>query len=406
MSMRRVVWLVLGVCAASAAGVDAPLPNKKDYFVLRGGLHNCRVKFERTGRGRVVFLGGSITNMTGWRQMVCRALQRRFPKTKFDFINAGIPSTGSVPGAFRLLRDVFGRGEVDLLFEEAAVNDGANRPGRTKQWLRGMEGILRHARTVNPNIDLVVMHFVDPGKVADYDAGKTPAVIAEHERAAAHYGANTIHLAREVAERIRAGQFTWKKDFRGLHPSPFGHRLYTATIERMFDAAWSAPPPQAAGRTPHKLPDPLDKYSYYQARLVEANQAKPGDGWQPVPKWKPTTPAARAGTRPGFVNVPMLVAEKPRAELTFPFKGTAAGVWIIAGPDVGIIEYRIDGGPWQPRDQYTRWSRGLHLPWILVLADELPDAKHTLTLRTTARKNPANRGHACRIVLFCVNGTG
>jgi len=380
------------------------LPGGKDYFVLRGGLENCRIKFQRAGTGRVVFLGGSITNMTGWRQMVCGALQRRFPKTKFEFINAGIPSTGTVPGAFRLVRDVFGKGEVDLLFEEAAVNDQANRPGRPAQWRRGMEGILRHARVVNPNIDLVVMHFADPAKVADYHASKTPAVIAEHERAAAHYGANTIHIAREVAERIRAGQFTWKEDFRNLHPSRYGHRLYTATIERMFDAAWPGPGGKDAKPTGHKLPEPLDKFSYSQGRLVAPGHAAPPKGWRLVPKWKPTGRADRAGTRPGFVNVPMLVAEKPGAELTFTFEAAAVGIWIIAGPDVGIIEYRLDGGPWRQRDQFTQWSRGLHLPWVLVLADELPDAMHTLTLRTTGRKNPASRGHACRIVFFCVNG--
>ena len=102
-----------------------------DWFTLRGSMDNCRLKFERQKKGRVVFLGGSITNMRGWRDMVCAELQRRFPDTQFDFLNAGIPSTGSTPGAFRLMRDVYGRGEVDLLFEEAAAPGGPGlRPAR------------------------------------------------------------------------------------------------------------------------------------------------------------------------------------------------------------------------------------------------------------------------------------
>jgi len=379
-------------------------PDEKDYFRLRGGLANCRLKFERARTGRVVFMGGSITNMTGWRQMVCRALQRRFPKTKFDFINAGIPSTGSVPGAFRFGRDVLARGAVDLLFEEAAVNDRANRSGRPTQWRRGMEGILRQAVKANPHMDIVVMHFVDPTKLADYDTGKTPAVVGEHERVAAHCGVNTIRLSLEVADRIRAGQFAWKQDFRGLHPSRYGHRLYTATIERMFDAAWARPLDKEARPVPHTLPQPLDKWSYSRPRLVAPGRAAVGKGWRLVPKWRPVGRADRGGTRPGFVGVPMLIAEQAGAELTFTFEGTAVGLWIIAGPDVGVIEYRVDDGAWQQRDQFTRWSGGLHLPWTLILADELPDSKHTLTLRTTDRKNRASRGHACRIVLFCVNG--
>ena len=64
-------------------------------------VEDSKQVFESTGMGRVVFLGGSITFMSGWRDMVCAELERRFPETKFDFINAGIPSTGSTPGAYR-----------------------------------------------------------------------------------------------------------------------------------------------------------------------------------------------------------------------------------------------------------------------------------------------------------------
>jgi sialidase-1 len=52
----------------------------KDWFTPRGMLDNCRLKFARQRKGRVVFLGGSITNMRGWRDMVCAELQRRFPQ--------------------------------------------------------------------------------------------------------------------------------------------------------------------------------------------------------------------------------------------------------------------------------------------------------------------------------------
>ncbi len=146
------------------------LPAGSDYFVIRGSLDNCRIKFEKNKTGRVVFMGGSITTMkNGWREMAAQYLQERFPETKFEFIDAGISSTGSVPGSFRLLRDVFTKGDVDLFFEEAAVNDLHNSR-QPEEMIRGMEGILRHARTINPALDIVVMHFVDPKHMADYRA--------------------------------------------------------------------------------------------------------------------------------------------------------------------------------------------------------------------------------------------
>ena len=73
---------------------------------MRGGLDNCRLRFEREKVGRVAFLGGSITEGGAWRDLVCQELRKRFPDTQFDFINAGIASMGSTPGAFRFSRDV------------------------------------------------------------------------------------------------------------------------------------------------------------------------------------------------------------------------------------------------------------------------------------------------------------
>lgn len=168
----RIVNFVLTHTGFADQVTEAATPYGYDYFTLRGGLNNCREKFEREKTGRVAFLGGSITaSVKGWRDHVCDDLKRRFPETKFDFINAGISSLGSTPGAFRFQRDVLGHGPVDLLFEEAAVNDDTNGFSSVEQ-VRGMEGIVRQARLTNPEIDLVLLHFVDPGKIDQINRGR------------------------------------------------------------------------------------------------------------------------------------------------------------------------------------------------------------------------------------------
>ncbi|MCX6909568.1 MAG: GDSL-type esterase/lipase family protein [Verrucomicrobia bacterium] len=384
----------------SALMPEPATPYGYDYFTLRGGLANCRVKFEREKTGRVAFLGGSITEGHGWRELVSGELQRRFPNTKFDFINAGISSTGSTPGAFRLLRDVFGRGPVDLLFEEAAVNDETNEFA-DRQQVRGMEGIVRHARLVNPALDIVQLHFVDPDKMKVINAGKTPVVIANHEKVAKHYNVPSIDLAREVTERIHAKEFTWEKDFKGLHPAPFGHTLYAKSIARLFDAAWKEPLTADAKLQPYPLPAKLlDEKSYFRGRLVDIKEARVAAGWKMDPSWKPV---AKAGTRKGFVNVPMLVGEEPGAALTLKFTGTAVGVFVAAGPDAGVLEFSMDGGPWRTTDLFTHWSGGLHIPWAYVLDASLADGAHELTLRISDKKNAESKGHAARIVNFLAN---
>jgi sialidase-1 len=377
-------------------------PGSGRYLGIHGSLERSRVKFDEARRGRVAFLGGSITYNPGWRNAICDYLRARFPETEFDFIAAGNPSMGSTPGAFRLERDVFARGEVDLIFLEAAVNDSTN--GRSAlEMTRGVEGIIRHARELNNNVDIVLMHFVDPTKMSSYRQGEVPLVIRQHEAVANHYGVSTVHLAREVTERIDAGQFTWKDDFKNLHPSPFGQRLYAASIRRLLSRYWAVRRLTEEVVPAHGTPEPLDRFSYDAGEMRAPTEATALSGFELVEDCDPRAGGVGGGVRGGFYDVPMLVGTEPGASLSFTFKGRAVGVWIPAGPDAGVIEHRIDGGEWSSRDLFTPWSGGLHLPWVYVLAPELARAEHTLELRIAETKNARSKGHACRIAYFVIN---
>lgn len=405
--VKRKVWMMViataaCVCgpAASAAGSggspEMKNPNGCDYFVLRDGLANCRAVFEKTKRGRVAFLGGSITAMTGWRNLVQEDLKRRFPQTEFDFVDAGIPSIDSTLHACRFSRDVLKNGPVDLLFVEAAVNDSSN--GRSPvQQIRGMEGIVRQARLANPCIDILMLHFADPDKLAAIRQGRRPEVIVSHEKVAAHYGVSSVDLAQEVTERIAAGEFEWEKDFKDLHPAPFGHELYARSVARLFDAAWAGPVADRAQN--HALPDLLDPQSYFTGRLLPFSVAQPSEEFRIDPCWQPVD---EAKTREGFVAVPLLVTETAGALLRLGFEGTGIGLLVVSGPDTGTVEYRIDGGPWRNLDLYTRWSSRVHLPWTQMLAEELAPGKHLLELRVSEHINPESKGRALRIVNFLV----
>lgn len=375
----------------------AVLPNGHEYFDLRDGLGNCRLKFENQKKGRVVFLGGSITAMSGWRELVAADIQKRFPHTKFEFVAAGIPSLGSVPHAFRLERDVLAGGAVDLLFVEAAVNDASNIPDQPDRMVRGMEGVVRHLRLANPLTDIVHMHFAMPDSIADYNAGKVPVAIAQHEKVAAAYGDVTLNLAQEVGERIKANEFTWRDDFKDLHPSPFGHRLYANSIARMLDAAFAKPLPGKP--VPHQLPDPVDPNSYFHGRFGAISEVKIIKGFAIDPKW---TPADNTGTRSGFVNVPALVGTNVGDEFQIDFEGAALGLFITSGPDAGVIEFSIDNGDFRTVDTLTSWSRRLHLPWALMLSDTLKPGKHTAHVRI-AKPRADNEGTALRVFHLLLN---
>jgi sialidase-1 len=297
-----------------------------------------------------------------------------------------------------LENEVLSKGPIDLFFEEAAVNDKTNGFNTIGQ-IRGMEGIIRHARINNPLMDIVVMHFVDPEKIVEYKTGIIPNEIQNHEKVADHYKINTINLAKEVSTRIDAGEFTWKDDFKDLHPSTYGHEIYTRSIKSFLNNAY-AKLDSSVQYAQHSIPAMLDPFSYAGGDYFPVTAASSLSGWTVVQSWKPND---GAGTRKQYVDIPALIAEKPAAELKLKFSGKAIGICIGSGPDAGIIEYSVDGRKFKQVDLYTQWSGGLHLPWYIMLEDELKKKSHTLVIRISSEKNQKTKGNSCRILHFLVN---
>lgn len=371
----------------------------KQCYTLRGDYRNSYQMFEKERVGTVAFLGGSITEMKGWRDMICEDLKQRFPYTKFTFIDAGIPSTGSTPGAFRLADDVLSKAKVDLLFVEAAVNDDTNGFNAIEQ-VRGMEGIVRHALLSNPSMDIMMLHFIYDPFIPKLDGGQMPDVILNHERVANHYLIPSVNLATEIAARMREGEFNWEQ-FGGTHPKPLGHAYYAATINKVLDEIYASCVAAGPAVKPHVLPAvPLDGYSYTNGKLVDIRQAHINKGWQLVPSW---TPRLIVEARPGFVDVPMLETDRPGAKPTLDFEGTAVGIFCVSGPAAGILEYSIDGAPFKKLDTFTAWSGGLYIPWVYMFDTELPKGKHRLMLRMSKDHHPQSKGTACQIRQFVVN---
>jgi lysophospholipase L1-like esterase len=389
------VWTAAAVVAA---GADAP-PQDVDpaNVVVRGSLANSRLRFERSRTGHVAFIGGSITEMQGYRPMVCERLRRRFPATRFTFTDAGVSSTCSTTGAFRLAADVLSKGPVDLFFVEFAVNDDQDAGHARRECIRGMEGIVRHARRCNPQMDLVFTYFVNPGMIDAYRAGRTPLSIAAHEVVAERYAISSIQLAREVVRQIDAGQLTWKK-YGGVHPAPFGNAICAGMIDALMDREWRASLAADAAPRAYPVPRPLDPLSYAEGRFIDPREAAIVRGWTlAVPDWKNLP----GGKRSRFTQLPMLCAGEPGAEATLKFTGTAVGAYVVAGPDAGIVEAAVDGGPPRAVNLRHRYSADLHYPRTVMLATDLAPGPHTLRLRISPKSTGA--GHAMRIMQFVAN---
>ncbi|WP_316788587.1 SGNH/GDSL hydrolase family protein [Pedobacter frigoris] len=397
--LRLLFFLSLSIAFNADAQVKIiPFAN---YVNVRGGINHSYYAFTIQKKATVAFLGGSITYNSGWRNKVCNYLKDRYPQTDFHFIAAGIPSLGSLPHSFRLKFDVLDSGKIDLLFLEAAVNDEANGTDSLVQ-VKALEGIIRQARKSNPSIDIIMMSFADPGKTKAYDEGKIPTSVANHELVATHYRLPSINLAKAVRDKMRNDEFDWNKDFKDLHPSPFGQELYFNAIKELFSETETVFRRQVMVKKHAKLPKPLTPKNFSDGNYLDIKLAEYDKGWKLDNDW---TPEDHIGTRAGFVNVPVLSSASPGAVLKLKFKGNAIGMAILSGADAGIVNYRIDNGPEKQLDLFTQWSPSLHLPWYVLFGGDLKNGKHELTISISPNKNSNSKGNACRIVHFLVNGT-
>jgi|GEM_PF-227219 len=365
------------------ATVTTPFAN----YALRGDLMRSYAAFSKGGPVRVAFMGGSVTTQS-WRDEVMETLKERFPDAAFDVVMAGIGGTDANLGAFRLPTHVFGKGPVDLFFLEFAVNGGG---------VEAMEGIVRHARRINPGVDIVMMYFANTSYMEDAKAGRVPELVQIHEKVAEHYGIPALSLYKEVGERLRHGTLTWEQFSRDtVHPTDAGCALYAECIVSFLDQAWAdsklAPAPRAEA-----LPERLDPRCFENGRFIGVGAAKIASGFAEVKGW--TTEKTCNFAPP----VDVLEATQPGSELTLDFDGTAVGIYTLVGFDAGILEYAIDGSPMQTRDQFDVYCDQFHRPQHALFATDLAPGRHTLRLRLSAERNPKSTGTAVRILEFMAN---
>ncbi len=372
----------------------------QDFVSFRGNVDNSLRRFAVEEKGHVAFIGGSITEMNGYRPRICEWLQQRFPATKFEFTAAGISSTCSNTGAFRLQRDVLAHRPVDLLFVEFAVNDDQDAAHSADACVQGMEGIIRHLRQHSPGADVVMTHFVNPGMLETLNAGETILSASQHERVARHYQISSVYLSKEVARCINAGSLTWKQ-FGGTHPGPAGNQLAADLATSILSAGWDGIDAEQLEPLPHAVPaEMLLKSSFTNGVLLPLDQVQHDTEWKiSEPDWK----TIAGGKRGRFLGLPLLHSQIPGAVATVRFAGTAVGVYVLAGPDAGQIEFRIDKGEWAIAELYHRFSKGLHYPRTVVLASGLKPTAHRIEFRVAASNHADSRGTAIRVLAVAIN---
>ena len=391
--------LVLGLIPTSTAQADSKLAitSNNPHLQVRSGLANLKQRLEEDRKCHVAFLGGSITqNPGGHTAMVPAWLEETFPQAKISVTNAGLSSTCSTSGAFRLKAHILDKGEVDLLIVEFAVNDDQDAGHTRRECIRGMEGIIRQVQREHPKCGIIMVHYLNPGMLDKLTKGEVPVAIAAHEDVAVRHGVISVNVAAEVAAATSGGRYQWK-DYGGTHPGRFGYRV----ASNMIIAALEAGLAKSQDSSPSKLSDLLDAGSYDHGYFLAPKDAKFSAGWRVGKVSRQLLPLG--GIRSQYSSYQLLRGDQPNSAMTIEFTGRTIGAFLLAGPDAGILESRIDGGPSTRHDLYHRFSGGLNYPCSVIFRTDLKPGKHTLELQLAEQKNPRSKGTTASILFFEVN---
>lgn len=353
-----------------------------DAIKVRSDFGNLKAAAER-GEIRVVTLGGSITqNAKGHSAMLPAWLQEKYPDAKVQAVNAGLSSTCSTTGAFRLGRDVLGKGNVDLLVVEFAVNDDQDAMHSRQDAIRGMEGIIRQMRMRSPGTDILMVQYVNPDMLEKLQKGEVPVSIAAHEAVAEHYGITSVNVAQALAD----GAMDWES-YGGTHPKTAGYELATRLITEALEKGLAM---ELSASGAGDLPAPIDPQSYDGASFVDPQVASWLGAWQWGKATKELMP--QGAIRADFAPMNVLRAQEPGATLYLNFSGRAIGAFILAGPDSAIIEVSVDAEDWRSIDTYHHHSKGLNYPRSVMFATGLSPSFHQLALRIRERGEGEGEG--------------
>ncbi len=372
--------LMLGCGLASPAG--AGVPDLPEYRV-RDGLPNVFQKLERKGEVRIAYLGGSITAQPGWRPKTLAWFQKQFPEARVIEINAAIGGTGSDLGVFRLQHDVL-RHDPDLLFVEFAVNDGGAPPDQIH---RCMEGIVRQSWRANPETDICYVYTIAGNMLQTLQAGSLPRSVAAMEQLADHYGIPSINFGVEIARMEQAGRLVFKGTLPktdaetaalggkivfspdAVHPfTETGHEIYLQVATRAFEAMRSR---KAAGL--HLIPSPFSADHLEAAKLVPLSRVNLSARWERLPETNRLVKSF--GSR-----LPELWRASQAGEaIEFRFRGTAAGIYDLVGPDCGQVVVRVDDQPPVTRPRFDAYCT-YHRLASFFAAKDLPEGVHRVRI--------------------------
>ena len=238
-------------------------------WVNRGNLYRMKELMRRAERGDraiLAFLGGSITQGSVSTQYTnCYAYRvyewfvRRFPKTAFTYVNAGVGGTTSQFGVARVDEDVL-LFKPDFVIIEFSVNDD-----NTDFYQETYEGLVRkvYGSAYQPAVLLVHNIFYDTGVSAE----------EKHREVGAYYKLPSVSMKPTIYQEVASGAIPNREITPDdLHPNSNGHELVAEVINDCLDKIYMQ---RWEDEEPCAMPGPMTPNAYADARRYQNHNSNP-----------------------------------------------------------------------------------------------------------------------------------
>lgn len=238
-------------------------------WVNRGNLYRMKELMRRAEQGdriTLAFLGGSITQgsvstryTNCYSYLVYDWFVRRFPKTAFTYVNAGVGGTTSQFGVARVDEDAL-LYKPDFVIIEFSVNDD-----NTDFYKETYEGLIRkvYGNACEPAVLLVHNVFYDTGISAE----------ELHREVGMYYKLPCVSMkptiyAAVASGRIQSGEITPDN----LHPNSVGHELVaeviTDCLDKIYRERWK-------DEEEYHMAEALTANAYAHARCYQNHNSHP-----------------------------------------------------------------------------------------------------------------------------------
>lgn len=340
-----------------------------------GRLEKVLERMKNGEEVNVGFIGGSVTegaNATkvseSYADQTVANLQKLYPNSKINYVDAGLGGTPSALGIMRYDRDIvdeFG-GTPDILFIEFSVNDYEEVTDG-----RAFESLIRTALEADEKTAVVLVFAVFQSKWNMQDKYIPMGEL---------YGLPMVSIKDGTKKAFETGKLTDEKYFSDkYHPTSYGHTIMADCMTYMFEQVAAKEVPE----TISPVPEICVLANSFQGNVLVTSEDFNGTEIT-VGGFDKKDTKVHAFTRNGKVTFPdNWMHDADSSADAFEMKLTCKTLLInykqSSSKNAGIVEVLVDGEVVKELDCYNEsgWNQSI----VDLIIDDESAAEHTVVIR-------------------------